>query len=116
MLLYLTAPTTAVSATLIQVGYDGEQYPMYFISKALAEAETRYSEFEITITILTATQKLQLYFQAHTISVLHTQSREDIVHRAIMPWPPIMRGRCAKACALPVFVRRQKSKVNPLHA
>lgn len=54
---------------------------MYFIRKALAKAETQYSEFEkITLALQTMAQKLQLYFQAHTISVLSTYPIQAILH------------------------------------
>ena len=59
-----------------------EQRPVYFISKALADAETRYSRMEQTdLALRTATQKLRPYFQAHPITVLTNQPLRNVLHK-----------------------------------
>ncbi|XP_059432543.1 uncharacterized protein LOC132165870 [Corylus avellana] len=68
--LYLAVSPTAVSAALIRVE-EGVQKPVYFISRALHGAEERYVQMEkLAFTLVIASRKLQLYFQAHTINVL----------------------------------------------
>ncbi|XP_059436575.1 uncharacterized protein LOC132169575 [Corylus avellana] len=68
--LYLAVSPTAVSAALIWEE-EGVQKPIYFISRALHGAEERYVQMEkLAFTLVIASRKLQLYFQAHTINVL----------------------------------------------
>ena len=61
---------------------DGKQKPVYFMSKVLTEAETRYTNFErIALALKMAAKKLCLYFQAHTIVVLTTYPIRAILHK-----------------------------------
>ena len=47
------------------------QQPVYYISKILVDAETKYLPLEKLVLVLVhATRKLPYYFQAHTIYVL----------------------------------------------
>ena len=65
--LYLAVSPTAISAALIREE-KGAQKPVYFVSKALHEAEERYPQIEkLTFTLIMASRKLRLYFQAHRI-------------------------------------------------
>ena len=68
--LYLAVSDHAVSAVLIrEVGKD--QRPIYYVSKTLLDAETRYLPLEkLAYALLIASRKLQHYFQGHTINVL----------------------------------------------
>ena len=67
--LYLAVSQAAVSATLIREE-DGSQRPVYFTSRAFREAEERYPKMlKLAFALVTAAQKLKLYFQAHTIVV-----------------------------------------------
>ena len=60
----------AVSLILIRVDC-GIQWPVYYVSKSLHEAEVRYLPLEKAIlAIVLGTRKLSHYFQAHTIVVL----------------------------------------------
>ncbi|XP_075650249.1 uncharacterized protein LOC142620836 [Castanea sativa] len=70
LFLYLAVSSAAVSAALIRE--EGKvQRPVYFISRALRGAEERYPQMEkLTFALVTITQKLKPYFQAHTINVL----------------------------------------------
>ncbi|KAK1567163.1 hypothetical protein Q3G72_008809 [Acer saccharum] len=59
----------ATSSVLIRLE-EGVQRPVYYTSKALLPAETRYSPAEkIALALITAARKLRPYFQAHTIKV-----------------------------------------------
>ncbi|RVW74928.1 hypothetical protein CK203_049938 [Vitis vinifera] len=43
-----------------------EQKPIYYVSRALADVETRYSKMKLTaLALRSAAQKLHPYFQAH---------------------------------------------------
>ena len=44
--LCLTSSAMAISATMIRADEDGKQRSIYFVSKMLTNAETRYSDFE----------------------------------------------------------------------
>ncbi|XP_026396237.1 uncharacterized protein LOC113290862 [Papaver somniferum] len=67
--LYLAATSYVVSVVLIRDQGQGEK-PIYYISKALSEAERNYTKVEhIIYALVIATQKLRIYFDAHTIRV-----------------------------------------------
>ena len=56
--------------------------PIYYISKVMVDAETRYSKMEqMTLSLRNATQKLRPYFQAHPIVVLTNQPLRSILHK-----------------------------------
>ena len=44
--LYLATSATVMSSTLVRLGEGGKQRPVYFMSKVLTDAETRYIDFE----------------------------------------------------------------------
>ena len=55
---------------------------MYFVSKVLTDAETRYTEFEeIVLAFIMATKMLHPYFQAHTIVILTTYMIRAIIYK-----------------------------------
>ncbi|KAK0585465.1 hypothetical protein LWI29_028950 [Acer saccharum] len=67
--LYLSVTEVATSSVLIRLE-EGIQKPVYYTSKALLPAETRYSSVEkIALALITSARKLRPYFQAHTIEV-----------------------------------------------
>ena len=70
LFLYLDVSEHALSATLVRE--EGKmQLPVYYISKRLVDAETRYSQMEkLAYYLVTASKKLRPYFQAHQIEVL----------------------------------------------
>ena len=48
----------------------GIQWPVYYVSKSINEAEVRYLPLEKAIlAVVNATRKLPHYFQAHTVVV-----------------------------------------------
>lgn len=67
--MYLSVTDHAVSAMLLSDR--GVQQPVYYISKTLVDAETRYLPLEkLVLALVHATKKLPQYFQAHTVYVL----------------------------------------------
>ena len=67
---YIVVALYAVSLVLIRVD-SGVQWPVYYVSKSLHEAEVRYLPLEKAIlAVVLDTRKLPHYFQAHTVVVL----------------------------------------------
>uniref|UniRef100_A0A2N9F8L8 Uncharacterized protein n=1 Tax=Fagus sylvatica TaxID=28930 RepID=A0A2N9F8L8_FAGSY len=67
LFLYLAVSDRAVSAVLIRIK-DTVQCPVYYASKTMTEAETRYPPLEkVGLALITAADKLPQYFQAHTV-------------------------------------------------
>ncbi|KAK0585420.1 hypothetical protein LWI29_028232 [Acer saccharum] len=65
--MYLSVSEAATSSVLVRQE-DGIQKPVYYTSKALLPAETRYSPAEkMALALITAARKLRPYFQAHRI-------------------------------------------------
>ena len=57
--LYLDPSTTAVKEALVRLGLDYKQRPVYFVSKALFEVESRYPNFErVALALRMAAKKL----------------------------------------------------------
>ena len=47
------------------------QWPVYYVSKMLLDAKTRYPELEkLALALVVASKKLRPYFHAHSIEVL----------------------------------------------
>ncbi|XP_028091292.1 uncharacterized protein LOC114291637 [Camellia sinensis] len=62
---------------------DKEQRPVYYVSKTLLDAETRYLQLEkLAYALLIASRKLQHYFQGHTINVLTEFPLRSVFSRA----------------------------------
>ena len=68
--LYLIVSEEAVSAALVRK--EGKvQWPVYYVSKKLLDAETRYPELEkLALTLVVASRKLRPYFHVHSVEVL----------------------------------------------
>ena len=89
--LYLAASDIAVSATLFKECGDAKLRPVFFVSKSLTDAETKYSHLErATLALRTAAQKLRLYFQAHPVVVLTDLPLQGTIHK------PDLSGRMAR--------------------
>ncbi|KAM1990292.1 hypothetical protein ACFX15_031564 [Malus domestica] len=69
-IIYLSISASAVSFILIRK--DGNvEWPVYYASKALQDAETRYSNIEkLALALVMSARKLHPYFQSHFIIVL----------------------------------------------
>ncbi|XP_019167690.1 PREDICTED: uncharacterized protein LOC109163402 [Ipomoea nil] len=73
LILYLGVSQGAISSVLVKEK-GGTQRPIYYVSKALHDAELRYSVLEKTVfAIVTSSKRLAHYFQAHPIHVLSHQ-------------------------------------------
>ena len=69
LFMYLLVFDHVVSATLLRD--QGVQQPIYYVSKTLVDAETRYLPLEkLILALVHVTRKLPYYFQAHIIYVL----------------------------------------------
>ena len=69
LFMYLSIFDHAVSAVLLR--NQGVQQPVYYISKTMVDAETRYLPLEkLVLALIHATRKLPHYFQAHIVYVL----------------------------------------------
>ncbi|KAK0594559.1 hypothetical protein LWI29_024543 [Acer saccharum] len=67
--MYLSVSEAATSYVLVKQE-KGVQKPIYYTSKALLPAETRYSPAKkMALALITAVRKLRPYFQAHKIGV-----------------------------------------------
>ena len=68
--LYLAVSEEAVSAILVRKE-EKVQWLVYYVSKRLLDAETRYHELEkLALALIIASRKLRPYFYAHSIEVL----------------------------------------------
>ncbi|KAM1481795.1 hypothetical protein ACFXTO_034177 [Malus domestica] len=79
LIIYLSVLALAVSSVLIR--NDGNvEWPIYYASKALQDAETRYSNIEkLALALVMSARKLHPYFQAHFIIVLTNHPLRQIL-------------------------------------
>ncbi|KAL5547002.1 hypothetical protein UlMin_006689 [Ulmus minor] len=90
LILYLAVSKGAVSSALVREE-EGVQWPIYYTSKSLLDAETRYPEVEkLALALMIAARKLRPYFQAHTIIVPTKFPLKQILQK------PDISGRLAK--------------------
>ena len=90
LFIYLAVSDTAVSAKLFKENEHGKQRPVFFVSKSLADAETRYSDLEqAALALRIAAKKLRSYFQAYPIVVLTNLPLQRTIHK------PDILGRMA---------------------
>ena len=69
LFMYLLVSNYVVNAVLLRD--QGVQHPVYYISKTLVNAETKYLPLKkLVLALVHATRKLPHYFQAHTVYVL----------------------------------------------
>ena len=79
--MYLAVSEHTVSAILLK-NQEGTQRPIYYISKMLVDAETRYLPLEkLTLALVHATRKLSHYFQAHTVYALTKYPLQSLLKR-----------------------------------
>ncbi|XP_056862178.1 transposon Tf2-1 polyprotein [Raphanus sativus] len=77
--LYIAVTSSAVSSVLIREDR-GEQKPIFYISKRMTEAETRYPTLEkMALAVVTSARKLRPYFQSHSIEVLSNQPLRTVM-------------------------------------
>jgi len=69
IVVYLPVSEEAVSAALVQE-VDHEEYPVYFVSRTLHAAETKYQMIlKVPLALVLPTRRMRLYFQNHEITV-----------------------------------------------
>ncbi|KAM2850578.1 hypothetical protein PS2_026816 [Malus domestica] len=79
LIIYLSVSASAVSSVLIR-NDSGVERPVYYASKALQDAETRYSNIEkLALALVMSARKLRPYFQAHAIIVLTNHPLRQIL-------------------------------------
>uniref|UniRef100_A0A2N9EZ34 RNA-directed DNA polymerase n=1 Tax=Fagus sylvatica TaxID=28930 RepID=A0A2N9EZ34_FAGSY len=81
-----------IMAKLPHQDEDGTEKPIYYVSRALRDAETRYSGAErACLALIYASQRLRHYFLAHKIQLI-TKSHpiRSLLHR------PVLSGRLAQ--------------------
>ena len=80
--LYIAASDIAVSTALIKECGDTKLRPVFFVSKSLTDAETKYSHLErAALALRTAARKLRPYFQAHPVVVLTDLPLRGTIHK-----------------------------------
>ena len=68
LLLYLATNSYAIGALIAQENGGGVKQPVYYISRALKDAETRYPREEMAcLAIVYASQRLHNYFLAYKV-------------------------------------------------
>ncbi|XP_056864059.1 uncharacterized protein LOC130511199 [Raphanus sativus] len=87
----LTGRMAALSSAVLVREEGRKQHPIYYVSKSLLDAETRYSHLEnLAIALVNAALKLRPYFQAHRIVVVTSFPIKAVLHK------PEVSGRLAK--------------------
>ncbi|XP_074374821.1 uncharacterized protein LOC141715244 [Apium graveolens] len=81
LIIYLAVSEHAISDVLIREE-EGVQYPVYYISKRMLDAETRYSNMEkLAYALILASRKLRPYFQAHKIEIRTAYPLRQVMHK-----------------------------------
>ena len=87
---YLAVSEHAVSSVPVKEAA-GVQVLVYYVSKHLLDAESRYPELErLVLTLITSTRKLRHYSLAHPVVVLINHPMKQVLRR------PKVSGRLVK--------------------
>ena len=79
--LYLTVFKEAVSVALVK-WEEKVQWSVYYISKRLLDAETKYPELEkLALTLMVALRNLRPYFHAHPIEDLTNYPLHQVLQK-----------------------------------
>ena len=82
LFIYLAFSDVAISVVLFKDCEDRSQRPLFFVSKSLAEVETRYNHLEqAALALRMVAKKLRPYFQAHPIVVLTDLPLRSTIHK-----------------------------------
>ena len=80
--MYLAVSDVAVSVILFKEGEDGRQRLVFFVSKSLADEETKYNPLEqAALALRIAAKKLRSYFQTHPIVLLTNLPLRRTIHK-----------------------------------
>ena len=91
LFIYLAVSDVAISVVLFKDCEDRSQRPLFFISKSLADVETRYNHLEqAALALRMVAKKLRPYFQAHPIVVLTDLPLQSPIHK------PDLSGRMTR--------------------
>ncbi|KAI5328250.1 hypothetical protein L3X38_027647 [Prunus dulcis] len=91
LFVYLVVSNSAVSSALIREEL-GAQHPIFYTSKALLDAETRYPKLEkLILALVVSARKLRPYYQAHRVIVITDFPLRSILHnpdasQRLMKW------------------------------
>ncbi|XP_056691812.1 uncharacterized protein [Spinacia oleracea] len=78
---YLAVTESTISAVLVRQE-DDKQLPIYYVSKSLLSAETRYSHLEkLVLALIVASTKLRPYFKCHPITVRTNYPMKSIMRK-----------------------------------
>ena len=81
--MYLAVSNCVVNVVLFFHKWDREQRLIYYVSKAIVDVETRYSQVEQTALILkNVTWKLCPHFQAHQVTILTNQPFQVTLYKS----------------------------------
>ncbi|KAK9049713.1 hypothetical protein SSX86_031318 [Deinandra increscens subsp. villosa] len=90
VILYLSVGTEAISSVLCTERAD-QQVPVYFVSRAMKDPETRYTKIEkLLLALIHTARRLRRYFQAYRITILTNYPLREVIQR------PETSGRFAK--------------------
>ncbi|XP_020209186.1 uncharacterized protein LOC109794123 [Cajanus cajan] len=105
LIVYLSVSEEAVSTVLVQEE-EGKQQPIYFVSRTLPDAETRYQLIEkAALSLVYAGRRLRQYFQSHSIVV-----RTDCPIAKILKKPELAGRMMAWAMELSEFNIRYEQR------
>ena len=91
LFVYLAVSDSAISSALIREEL-GAQHPIFYTSKALLDAETRYPKLEkLILALVVSARKLRPYYQAHRVIVMTDFPLRSILHspdasQRLMKW------------------------------
>uniref|UniRef100_A0A2N9EGQ7 RNase H type-1 domain-containing protein n=1 Tax=Fagus sylvatica TaxID=28930 RepID=A0A2N9EGQ7_FAGSY len=69
--LYLASNSQAIGALIAQENDNGVEQPIYYVSRTLKDAESRYSGAERScLALISASQRLRHYFLAHKVQLM----------------------------------------------
>ncbi|XP_074323118.1 uncharacterized protein LOC141660057 [Apium graveolens] len=90
LFVYLSVTDHAVSGVLVKES-EGVQSHVYYVSKSLVDAETRYISLEkLVLTLAMTSTKLRHYFESHKIHVMTNFPLRNVLSK------PDLTGRMAK--------------------
>lgn len=81
LILYLAASAKAMSSVLVREE-NGTQLSVYYVSKALLPAKSRYTDMEkLAFSLMIASRKLRPHFEAHNIQLLTNLPLKQVLRK-----------------------------------